>query len=220
MTSVSRLVSSAAALSVGLIASGVCAGSFSDLNYTSATGWDVGSNGSAHHETFAMSEVQFYDEYELSGGGTLEFDMWGYGNSGPNVDSYYMRTNTETGWPVNEFFGAFYFDINDDLAGAVIEYAGADYQGKHPFTAPVMEVYELIGKDKVLVDTLNNLSDSTTVSGGSSVMVKIIWTDAPMQDDGTITTSTVTVYPTAVPGGGALALLGLGAVVRRRRRLS
>ena len=142
--------------------------------------------------------------------------MEGHGDAGPNVDTYQMKTVTDFGWSSDAFYGSFTFDVNAGLAGAVVEYAGADYQGKHPFSAPIMEVYE----NSSLIDTLYTLSDNTTVAGGSTVMVKIIWSDAPMQDDGTITSSTVTVYPTAVPGGGALALLGLSGVIRRRRRLS
>lgn len=222
MNGVTRFVPVAVGLGLGaFVVTSANAGGIQDCQYTTPHTWSVGSGGDTHYrDPFPTGTLQYMESHEFGGAGDdLTFLMEGHNDTGtpdPNVDLYRMSTRTEYGWDTPSFWGAFSFDINNDIDSAWVEYAGAYYGGEGTAEQPIMEVYV----NMVLTNTMTDLFERTSVAGGDRVDVKIIWDTAPMYADGTETTSEVTVYPTAVPGGGALALLGLGGIIRRRRRQS
>lgn len=198
------------------VLSGAYAGGSIDLQYTTAVEWGVDSAGESYTESAPtdFDPLYFNRQHEFyipGGGGDLDFTM--RGRRVGSVDSYEMSTSTDFGWQSDSFEGGFGFTINDRIDLVKIEYGGYEYIGED-YDSPYMEVYN----DGTLTNTLYGAADYATASGGDAIVVKIIWNYAP-QNDGTETGAWVNVFPTAVPGSGALALLGLGGMVRRRRRL-
>ena len=192
---------------------GANAGGFIGLEWTNAFSVSAETDGFFKKET--LGGTQFFNEMIEFKSGTddISFTVRGFGEqAGPGtIDRYDMRATTEGGWSSESYSTTFDFGVLDN--DVVMQYAEAGYFGSKKFTAPTMTIFS--GGTEIAV--LTELGNTFDLSAGMNYQVTIGWSQSPLFS-GDYAQAAFTLSPAAVPGAGALAILGCGATSTRRRR--
>lgn len=213
MNRATRLGPLALGLAIGALALSAHAGT--SLQWTTAYYIAAESAGDSDSTDFGKGgTTSFGQPYDFtSKESDIEFFLSAYGeDAGPGIiDRYNMRAGTQNGWISDQFSTMFQFEVGS--SDVVMQYAEAGYFGAKTFLPPTMSISS--GGSKLT--TLSNIGETFALQAGGYYTVDIRWAEAPMIA-GDYAEASFTISPTAIPGSGALALLGYGAVIRRRRR--